>query len=104
MSNSGKTRNLGLLKYYMESPNSVKLREPTVFDVIYVKGGTYGNFLFSGYATRVNGRDVQQMGGEPPQAVDSNKLFADNVNGLHSTIVHDTERINIQGRYNRSVF
>ena len=104
MSNSGKTRNLGLLKYYMESPNSVKLREPTVFDVIYVKGGTYGNFLFSGYATRVNGRDVQQMGGEPPQAVDSDKLFADNVNGLHSTIVHDTERINIQGRYNRSVF
>ena len=103
-SNSGKKRTLGLLKYYMDSPNSVKLREPTVFDVMYVKDGNSKNFLFTGYATKVNGRDIQPMGGEPPQAVDMNGLFADNDRGLHSTIVHDTGRINIHGNYNRNVF
>ena len=98
----GKTRSLGMLKYYMESPNSVKLREPTVFDVIYVKGGKYGNFLFSSYSKPMS-KNVTPMGAEPPPEVVSNGLYADNMNGLHSVLVHDLERINIAGRYNTSV-
>jgi len=98
----GKTRSLGMLKYYMESPNSVKLREPTVFDVVYITGGKYGNFLFSSYS-RPMAKNVVQMGGEPPQEITANGLYADNVNGLHSVVVHDLDRINISGRYNMAV-
>lgn len=98
------TRGMGLLKHYIESPNSKMLsREPTVFDVTMIRSDEYGNFLFSGYGLpqRVN---VVPMGEDDMQVLSSKNLLADNQDGLHSFMSHDFDRINLPSTYNRTVY
>jgi hypothetical protein len=98
----GKLRAGPMLDKYMNSGEGVRFHEANSFDVFYINGGEYGKFLFSGYARPP--KDGVVDGGAPPAAVVENRLFADNVKGLHSDVVYDRGRINMPTAYNKAVF
>lgn len=105
VSGHGKLRFNGALNYYIESPNGVMYREPTIFDVLYVhadKSGAYGDFIFSGYAT--NGNNGNSM---PPQQIveeiESKGLSAGS-SEMHSAATYGFGFQKIPYSYNKSAF
>ena len=90
-----------LFEFYSKSPDASRFHEVTTFDVLYIRGGEYGDFLFSGY-TPIGSGSRLSYGDVPPEVADSG-LLANFKDGLHSVMVHDFNRINMTTNYNVAV-
>lgn len=98
----GRESAMGYLRYYLESPDAVMERGTTGFDVMYVRSSEFGDFLFSSYAQPA-GKNVEIAGSDFPPEVSQNNLAADNIDGPHSVLFHDIERIRMPTNYNTNV-
>lgn len=98
-------RRAGFLNMYLQKLNEGKaelLNEPTVFDVLYVFDKEHGNFIFTGYANRSN-LPTYKPDVPPPSSIDEKHLYSTGASGLHSVIVHASDRTNVPYAFNQGV-
>lgn len=98
----GRVRGSAMFREYMSRNNELEFVEPTIFDLIYIKGGDgYGDFIFSGYDKKIPKAKQILMGDAIPEEIISNGLIEDPVVGLHSYAVHDVKRRYMHNAYNK---